>query len=174
MHPRVDYPELRLSRVLEKARTVIAAASRLVAKSALALATTKIHPYLGVTLTSGLNPLLRLIALLPRPASYRSTAAPCLIQIYWGTNNRRSPGENMTNKSVLQKTNTVDIGTRIETNRLRCHVLGMPEAGLPKFLLEWTPNYGKRSRGRPRKTWLACVLEDAMMIVQQPSLTLED
>ncbi|KAI8509788.1 hypothetical protein Bbelb_122160 [Branchiostoma belcheri] len=50
----------------------------------------------------------------------------------------------------------------------------MPEEWLPKFLLEWTPNYGKRSRGRPRKTWLACVLEDARTTMHQPSLTLED
>ncbi|KAI8491769.1 hypothetical protein Bbelb_305740 [Branchiostoma belcheri] len=53
-------------------------------------------------------------------------------------------------------------------------LLRMPEERLPKFLLEWTPNYGKRSRGRPRKTWLACVLEDARTTMQQPSLTLED
>ncbi|XP_078700049.1 uncharacterized protein LOC144926882 [Branchiostoma floridae x Branchiostoma belcheri] len=84
--------------------------------------------------------------------------------------------QHVTNKSVLQKADTVEIGTRIANNRLRWlgHLLRMPEERLPKFLLEWTPNYGKRSRGRPRKTWLACVLEDARTTMQQPSLTLED
>ena len=37
----------------------------------------------------------------------------------------------------------------------------MPETMLPNFLLDWKPNYEKRSRGRPRKGWMACVLEDA-------------
>ena len=39
----------------------------------------------------------------------------------------------------------------------------MPETRLPNFLLDWKPNYGKRLRvrGRPRKGWMACVLEDA-------------
>ena len=37
----------------------------------------------------------------------------------------------------------------------------MPETRLPNFLLEWKPKYGKRSRVRPRKVGMACVLEDA-------------
>ena len=37
----------------------------------------------------------------------------------------------------------------------------MPDSRLPKFLVDWKPNYGKRSRGRPRKAWIACVKEDA-------------
>jgi len=37
----------------------------------------------------------------------------------------------------------------------------MPETRLPNFLLEQKPNYAKRSRGRPQKAWMACVLEDA-------------
>ncbi|KAI8497725.1 hypothetical protein Bbelb_243770 [Branchiostoma belcheri] len=76
---------------------------------------------------------------------------------------------------AVNKDKSVEIGTRI-ANRLRWlgHLLRMPEERLPKFLLEWTPNYGKRSRGRPRKTWLACVLEDARTTMQHPSLTLED
>ena len=36
----------------------------------------------------------------------------------------------------------------------------MPNDKLQNFLLNWRPNYGKRSRGRPRKNWNACVLED--------------
>ena len=27
--------------------------------------------------------------------------------------------------------------------------------------MDWKPTYGKRSRGRPRKNWRSCVLEDA-------------
>ena len=41
------------------------------------------------------------------------------------------------------------------------HEARMPDCRLPRFLLDWKPNYGKRSRGRPRKNWKACVLEDA-------------
>ena len=37
----------------------------------------------------------------------------------------------------------------------------MPEERLPKVIYNNTPNYGKRSRGRPRKTWITCVKEDA-------------
>jgi hypothetical protein len=36
----------------------------------------------------------------------------------------------------------------------------MPDTRKPKFLLDWKPNLGNRSRGRPRKNWKACVLED--------------
>ena len=53
--------------------------------------------------------------------------------------------------------------TYISVNRLRWygHVIRMPEERLPKYLINWTPRHGKRSRGRPRKSWLKCVKEDA-------------
>ena len=37
----------------------------------------------------------------------------------------------------------------------------MPVTRFPNFLLDWKPDYGKRLRGRLRKGWMACVLEDA-------------
>ena len=53
--------------------------------------------------------------------------------------------------------------TIISAMRLRWfgHVVRMPNDRLPRFLVDWKPNYGKRSRGRPRKSWLSCVKEDA-------------
>lgn len=52
--------------------------------------------------------------------------------------------------------------TIISAMRLRWfgHVVRMPNDRLPRFLVDWKPNYGKRSRGRPRKSWLSCVKED--------------
>ena len=37
----------------------------------------------------------------------------------------------------------------------------MPDCRLPNFLLDWKPNYKRRSRGRTGKNWKACVLENA-------------
>jgi hypothetical protein len=53
----------------------------------------------------------------------------------------------------------VEIGSR----RLRWfgHVSRMPEQRLPKYLLDWKPKHGKRSRGRPRKSLNGAFIEDA-------------
>ena len=69
----------------------------------------------------------------------------------------------VSNDEVLRRAGVKSIDTFIGSARLRWygHVVRMPETRLPNFLLEWKPNYGKRSRGRPRKGWMACVLEDA-------------
>ena len=69
----------------------------------------------------------------------------------------------ISNDEVLRRAGVQSIDTFIGAARLRWngHVVRMPEYRLPNFLLEWKPNYGKRSRGRPRKGWMACVLEDA-------------
>ena len=62
---------------------------------------------------------------------------------------------------VRAKTNPVEI--QIGANRLRWfgHVTRMPDTRLPKYLLNWTLAHGRRSRGRPRKNWMKCLLEDA-------------
>ena len=69
----------------------------------------------------------------------------------------------VSNEEVLRRAGIKSIETLIGSARLRWngHVVGMPETRLPNFLLDWKPNYGKRLRGRPRKGWMACVLEDA-------------
>jgi len=69
----------------------------------------------------------------------------------------------VSNDEVLRRADVKSIDTFIGSARLRWygHVVRIPGTRLPNFLLEWKPNYGKRSRGRPRKGWMACVLEDA-------------
>ena len=71
----------------------------------------------------------------------------------------------VTNDEVLRRAGIKSVETFIRAARLRWygHVVRMPDERIPKFLLHWKPNHGKRSRGRPRKNWMACVLEDAAM-----------
>ena len=37
----------------------------------------------------------------------------------------------------------------------------MDSSRMPQYLLNWALNHIKRSRGRPKKNWLNCVMEDA-------------
>ena len=64
----------------------------------------------------------------------------------------------------------------IASMRLRWygHVTRMPDERLPKFILDNKPNYGKRSRGRPRKAWLDCIKEDANNFTGNDELNLEE
>ncbi|KAI8477652.1 hypothetical protein Bbelb_446140 [Branchiostoma belcheri] len=80
------------------------------------------------------------------------------------------------NSDVLQQAQLVNIATTVALNRLRWfgHIVRMPEERLPRYLLDWKPNYGRRSRGRPRKSWNNCVLEDAVLILGRPSTSLEE
>ena len=68
------------------------------------------------------------------------------------------------NDDVLIRAKSTNIETHIASMRLRWfgHVSRMPKSDrLPPLLLDWIPTHGKRSRGRPRKTWLDCIREDA-------------
>ena len=67
------------------------------------------------------------------------------------------------NEEVLRRAGIKSMATFISAARLRWygHVARMPNSRLPKFLLDWKPNYGKRSRGRPHTNWNNCVLKDA-------------
>ena len=60
------------------------------------------------------------------------------------------------NEEVLRRAKIKPVEAFISASRLRWfgHVSRMPGERLPRFLLEWTPKHGQRSRGRPRKTWL--------------------
>ena len=68
----------------------------------------------------------------------------------------------VSNEKVLRRAGIKSIETFIGSAKLRWygHVVRMPKTRLPNFLLDWKPNCGKRLRGRPRKGWMACVLED--------------
>ena len=50
----------------------------------------------------------------------------------------------------------------------------MPDDRLPKILLQWKPSHGKRSRGRPKKSWINCVREDAALFSGHDSITVDD
>ena len=49
----------------------------------------------------------------------------------------------------------------------------MPDTRLPKYLLNWTPAHGRRSRGRPRKNWIKCLQEDAAAFSGNTDIDLE-
>ena len=78
----------------------------------------------------------------------------------------------MSNEEVLKRAKIRSIETFISAARLRWygHIVRMPEKRLQKFLLNWRPNYGKRSRGRPRKNWNACVLEDLAKFTSEQNI----
>ena len=61
----------------------------------------------------------------------------------------------VSNEEVLRR---AGIETFISAARPRWygHVARIPEERLPKFLLNWKPNYGKRSRGRSKKLEILC------------------
>ncbi|KAL5254332.1 hypothetical protein ACHWQZ_G013943 [Mnemiopsis leidyi] len=80
------------------------------------------------------------------------------------------------NVQVLERAQIQSIEVMVGANRLRWfgHVSRMPEERLPGRLLRWTPTHGKRSRGRPKKSWLACVREDASLFTGREDITVED
>ena len=80
------------------------------------------------------------------------------------------------NDHVLKEANITSMETMISAMRLRWfgHVARMPGDRLPRYLLDWKPNYGKRSRGRPRKTWISCIKDDAATFTEQPDITVEE
>ena len=91
----------------------------------------------------------------------------CLIRIRWFHHVR--------NTDVLKQAQTTSVETLVAARRLRWfgHVVRMTEKWLSGFLLDWKPNFGKRSRGRPRTAWISCVLEDvALFTSNNSSITL--
>jgi transcription termination factor 2 len=69
----------------------------------------------------------------------------------------------VSNDDVLKRADIKSMETFISAARLRWygHVVRMADTRLAKFLLDWKPNFWKRSRGSPRKSWKACVLDNA-------------
>ena len=81
----------------------------------------------------------------------------------------------VSNAEVRKRVNIAPVEVHIRAARLRCvgHVVRMPEERVPNYLLDWIPMHGKRSRGRPRKNWLSCVLEDAASFIGVDNISLE-
>ena len=77
--------------------------------------------------------------------------------------------------SALPQADTQNQVVSSHKERLRWfgHVSRMPDTSMPKYLLKWTPTQGKRSRGRPRKNWMNCVLEDASLFSGEQNIVLE-
>lgn len=80
------------------------------------------------------------------------------------------------NEEVLKQAQITSIEVFIASMRLRWygHVVRMPDERLPKYILDNQPNYGKRTRGRPRKSWLSCIVEDANNFTGNGNLKLEE
>ena len=81
----------------------------------------------------------------------------------------------VSNAEVLKRANIAPVDVFIRAARLRWfgHVVRMPEERIPNYLLHWIPKHGKRSRGRPWKNWMSCVLEDAALFTGVDNITLE-
>ena len=79
------------------------------------------------------------------------------------------------NVDVLERARINPIETYVGANRLRWfgHVSRMDSSRMPQYLLNWVPNHGKRSRGRPRKNWLNCVMEGAAAFTGFQNLVLD-
>ena len=95
----------------------------------------------------------------------------CLRRIF-----RISWRQHVRNVDVLERANIQSIEVMIGTNRLRWfgHVSRMPEDRLPRKLLNWAPTHGKRSRGRPKKSWLKCGREDASLFTGNEDVTTDE
>ena len=64
---------------------------------------------------------------------------------------------------VLERARINPIETFVGANTLRWfgHVSRMPEHRTLKYLLDWKPAHGERSRESLMRNWQTCVLEDA-------------
>ena len=82
----------------------------------------------------------------------------------------------VSNAEVLKIANIAPVDVHIiRAARLRWfgHVVRMPEERVPNYLLHWIPMHGKTSRGKPRKTWLSCVLEDTASFIGVDNVSLK-
>ena len=81
----------------------------------------------------------------------------------------------MSNAEVMKRANIAPVDVHVRAARLRWlfHLVKMPEERVPNYLLDWIPMHGKGSRGRPRKNWLSCVLEDAASFIGVDNISLE-
>ena len=81
----------------------------------------------------------------------------------------------LSNAEVLKRANIAPVDVHIRAARLMWfgHVARMLEERLPNYLPDWIPMHGKRSRGRPHKNWLSCVLEDTTSFIGVDNISLE-
>ena len=70
--------------------------------------------------------------------------------------------DRVTNEEVLQRSNQIKLSIKVKDRRLRIlgHTLRMPDRRHPRRSLEWTPNGGRRRRGRPVTYWKRTVTKD--------------
>ena len=70
-----------------------------------------------------------------------------ILNIFWP--------KTISNVELHWKMSTSSIMTEIKRRRWTWigHVTIMPSAAIPKIASRWTPNAGKRRRGRPKETW---------------------
>ena len=79
--------------------------------------------------------------------------------------------DKVTNEVVMKRTGASELKDIIKKRRLHLlgHVLRMGEQRYPKHVMTWTPEGGKRKRGRPKLTWKRMVEQD----LKAAGLTLE-
>ena len=70
------------------------------------------------------------------------------------------------NSETLQRTNQSQIELLMEIRHFRWfgYVSCMDDGRLTKYLLEWHPGPGKKTRGRKSTTWLNCIEENLEII----------
>jgi hypothetical protein len=68
------------------------------------------------------------------------------------------------NEEVLRMTGAMEMETMVEIRRRRMagHILRMPAQRPASGAITWKPEGGRRSRGRPKKTWRSTFKEDLM------------
>ena len=70
--------------------------------------------------------------------------------------------EHVTNEEVVLKTDSRKLADTVKVRRFRLagHILRLPSRRPSKVAMSWTPNDGRRRRGRPKKTWSRTFQED--------------
>ena len=80
--------------------------------------------------------------------------------------------DRITNEEVLRRTKQRELSTLVKERRLKIlgHTLRMPTGRHAKISLKWTPDGGKRKRGRPTTTWRRTISKD----LQEMGLTWQE
>jgi len=70
--------------------------------------------------------------------------------------------DHVSNKDLLERTRVDNLHDTVDKRRRRFigHVLRLPSPRPVIAAVQWTPEGGKRKRGRPKKTWQDTLMDD--------------